>query len=257
MEIELVDSAPAPEPAPSPEPNNAEAPSSDGNATIPDGEAPVEEPKAPEGESAPAPEPEAQLYELPDGRKVDAETLQREWSENFMPEFTRRSQRLAEIERGPQNQPLNSPQQELPKWKDPNYVPETYAEIIEIAEQRALERVREEANKEVQRQAELASMVDQQIAAIRAKDPKLDENALFQHANKYGFTDLSAAYENFSEMKRVALATEERVTKNLKTRAADPVAGAGIPPSQGGGALDYGGIGQYSGAQEFLARIKS
>ena len=41
-------------------------------------------------------EEEAELFELPDGRKVDAATLQTEWKENFAPEFTRRSQELAE-----------------------------------------------------------------------------------------------------------------------------------------------------------------
>lgn len=43
--------------------------------------------------------PEESLFELPDGRKVDASTLSKEWKENFYPEFTRRSQKLAEIER--------------------------------------------------------------------------------------------------------------------------------------------------------------
>jgi predicted NAD-dependent protein-ADP-ribosyltransferase YbiA (DUF1768 family) len=43
--------------------------------------------------------PEKELYELPDGRKVDSATLSKEWKENFYPEFTRRSQKLAEIER--------------------------------------------------------------------------------------------------------------------------------------------------------------
>jgi hypothetical protein len=42
---------------------------------------------------------ETELFELPDGRKVDAATLSKEWKENFMPEFTKRSQTLAEIER--------------------------------------------------------------------------------------------------------------------------------------------------------------
>lgn len=39
---------------------------------------------------------ETELFELPDGRKVDALTLSKEWKENFYPEFTRRSQSLAE-----------------------------------------------------------------------------------------------------------------------------------------------------------------
>jgi len=44
-------------------------------------------------------EPEKELFELPDGRKVDSSTLSKEWKENFYPEFTRRSQKLADIER--------------------------------------------------------------------------------------------------------------------------------------------------------------
>jgi predicted NAD-dependent protein-ADP-ribosyltransferase YbiA (DUF1768 family) len=43
--------------------------------------------------------PEKELFELPDGRKVDSSTLSKEWKENFYPEFTRRSQKLADIER--------------------------------------------------------------------------------------------------------------------------------------------------------------
>ena len=30
------------------------------------------------------------LYETPDGRKVTADVLQKEWKENFLPEFTRK-----------------------------------------------------------------------------------------------------------------------------------------------------------------------
>ena len=42
---------------------------------------------------------EENLFDLPDGRKVDAKTLSKEWKENFYPEFTRRSQTLREYER--------------------------------------------------------------------------------------------------------------------------------------------------------------
>lgn len=37
------------------------------------------------------------LYTLPDGREVDAETLSKEWKENFYPEFTKRSQELKKL----------------------------------------------------------------------------------------------------------------------------------------------------------------
>jgi hypothetical protein len=40
-----------------------------------------------------------ELFDLPDGRKVDKKTLTKEWKENFYPEFTRRSQKLKDYEK--------------------------------------------------------------------------------------------------------------------------------------------------------------
>jgi hypothetical protein len=42
---------------------------------------------------------ESKLYKLPDGREVTADDLYREHTENLLPEFTRRSQKLADYER--------------------------------------------------------------------------------------------------------------------------------------------------------------
>ena len=42
---------------------------------------------------------EQELFELPDGRKVNAQDLSKEWKENFMPEFTKRSQRISQLEK--------------------------------------------------------------------------------------------------------------------------------------------------------------
>jgi len=97
----------------------------------PSEETPEEEP-AVEGDEAPAVaetdvEPEAELFELPDGRKVDAVTLQTEWKENFAPEFTRRSQELAELKKGTQELPTETP---TSPYADPDYVPESYEEIL-------------------------------------------------------------------------------------------------------------------------------
>ena len=44
-------------------------------------------------------EEKPKLYKLPDGREVTADDLYKEHTENLLPEFTRRSQKLAEIER--------------------------------------------------------------------------------------------------------------------------------------------------------------
>ncbi len=49
--------------------------------------------KKPETTETKAKETE-ELFVLPDGRKVDSQTLSREWKENFYPEFSRRSNEL-------------------------------------------------------------------------------------------------------------------------------------------------------------------
>lgn len=196
----------------------------------------------------------AVLYDLPDGRKVDAETLQREWKENFYPEYTRKSQELSELKRG-KNPDITK--DDVPEWQKPDYVPKTYGELIQIAEQRALERIREEAGAEEQARAQVASQVDATIAEIKAVDPKLDENALFQHANKYKFTDLRAAWENMSEMRKVAMTVEQTTLKNVNQRKADPVAGGGAPALPTGDAVPYGTTGQYGSALEYMRHLKN
>ncbi len=193
------------------------------------------------------PKVEEVLYELPDGRKVDAVTLQKEWKENFLPDYTKKSQTLAE---------LTKPKDEnVPEWKREGYVPKSYAEIIEIAEKQALERIAQAGEAEEKQRLEIAAAVDSQIAALKTKDPKLDENALFAHANKYGFRDLNQAYENYSAMNRIAVVTEERVLKGVKGKT-DQIATGGTGGGAPGGGVDYSNIHSYSGAQEFFSRVK-
>lgn len=232
--MELVDSsAPAAPAAPEPSPAEPAAPT----------ETATEATESPEA-------PAVELFDLPDGRKVDATTLQREWRENFMPDYTRKSQALAEAARV-QNPNLNSP--DTPKWKDPNYVPQSYAELIEAGKQAALEEIKSDAQAQEQARMQVVSQVDNEIASIKAKDPKLDENALFVHANKYGFNNLIAAHENMSAMRKVALETEQRVLKNVNARKNDPIAGASAPGTPGAGQA-YGANGQYGSAVEYFRR---
>ncbi len=193
--------------------------------------------------------PAESLYDLPDGRKVDAATLQKEWKENFLPDYTRKSQKLAEVERS-----FTKPEDNIPDWKRPDYVPKTYEEVIERGAELALQRLQEQAQAEETHTREVTAAVDSQIASLRTKDPKLDENALFVHANKYGFRDLSHAYENMKHIKQIELDTEQRVLKNQKLRA-DPVAGGGgatIPD----GSVTPTAHRNYGSALEFLQRIK-
>jgi len=84
--------------------------------------------------ATPAVPAEPELFELPDGRKVDAATLATEFKDNFLPEFTRKSQRLAELEK-----PAPAPETPKSPYADPEYIPQSYEEIIKAAEERALQ----------------------------------------------------------------------------------------------------------------------
>jgi len=116
-----------------------------GNGTPP--VAPKETPIEPVASAEPVATPaepvatpaEPELYELPDGRKVDAVTLTKEWKENFLPEFTRKSQALAAKETVPNinNKPTDP-------FSDPEFVPQTYAELAEAIEQRTLQKIENE-----------------------------------------------------------------------------------------------------------------
>lgn len=236
---ELSDSsvpAPIADPAPSPDP------------------APVDPPADPTPVD-PAPKvDEPTLYETPDGRKVDAATLQKEWKENFLPEFTRKSQLLADYEKGKKD--INNPPKDEPEWKKPDYVPQNYAEVIEIAKREALDDIQKNAKSEADRINAIQTAVDTEIKELKVKDPNLDENAVFAHANKYGFTSLKAAHSNMSDMKKVALEAEQRTVKNLKTREADPIAvapGGDVAPDDG---YDPSEMGKFESASDFFKSIK-
>lgn len=226
----------------------------------PSPETPAPEVKKEDAPADPAPEnpevkPEEVLYETPDGRKVNAETLQKEWKENFLPEFTRKSQRLAELERGVDTK-ITNPHKDEPEWKKPDYVPKDYAEVIELAKKEAINEIQNSYQEEQARIKSIQDSIDAEVNEIKKIDPKLDENALFQHANKYGFRDLKAAYANMTDMRKVVVDTEQRTVKNLKTREADPIAanpGGDLPDDSG---YDPKKMSSYDSAGEYLNSLK-
>lgn len=187
-------------------------------------------------------EPEEKLFELPDGRKVDGETLAREWKDNFLPEFTRKSQTLAEIEKAQNSQNINN--QPTDPYADPNYIPKNYAELIAEAEARALKKIESREQEALQKQQAVEKEVADQLATIKAQDKNLDENALFLHANKYGFRDLPTAYQNMKDMASLAKNVQQKTAQNIARRS-DPVSVSNAPtggkpnPAQFQNAVDY------------------
>ena len=252
--MELTDSAAPAAPAPETDKPAADAPSPDAPKPEEKAEVPAESPKdetTPETPEA----PKEELFDLPDGRKVNAAGLKAEY-ENLLPEFTRKSQELARLKGEGDPKDIKKPEDDVPEWKKPDYEPKSYAEVIEIAKKEALADIQKGREAEQQHVKAIQSAVDTQLGEIRALDPKLDEKALFLHATKYGFHDLKAAHANMTDMRKVAVDTEQRVVKNLKGREADPVSGgAGGTPAADDG-YDPSETGQYGSASEFLAKVK-
>lgn len=243
---EVPEVVPTPEtPAPSPTPKPEETPA----------------PEAPKVDSEPpapdAPKIEPDTYDLPDGRKVDGKTLVKEWKENFLPDYTRKAQELAALKRGEKPE-INKPSDDIPDWKKPDFVPETYADLVEIAKKEVMNDILTTAQKQEAEQKALADAIEADIAEIKKIDPTIDENLVFAHANKFGFKDLKQAHANYRAMKEVELNTEKRVLQNIQSRKETPVADGKTakvtPPSTEGITYDPANVNQS--ASEFLQSLK-
>lgn len=166
-------------------------------------------------------------YELPDGRKVDADTLAKEWKDNFLPEFTRKSQELSAIKA---KQP-ETPAPVTPAWENPDWQPENYKDFgtqtaeqaAFLAEQRVWEKILNESGREAREAEERAAIVAREVEEIRALDPKADVNRVMSHAAKYAFASLIPAYQNMKAIDDAVARTEERVMKNIQARSGEPV----------------------------------
>jgi len=199
-----------------------------------------ETPAEPKETTEPVVPAEPELFELPDGRKVDGVTLAKEWKENFLPDYTRKSQELAKTktETLPDNKPTEKP------YANPDWQPQTYAELIEIAKQEVKGDLLKEKESAIEQEKAIENEVVTQLTEIKKLDPTLNENALFLHANKYGFRDLKQAHQNMKDMSEVIKKTQKVTADNI-TKRNDPVSitpgatGARPDPSQFGNAIEY------------------
>lgn len=205
----------APEAAPSSEPT-------------PEAPAPVE----------PAPAAEPNVYELPDGRKLDGAAIAQEYK-NLLTDYTKKSQALAEKERGPlPDKPANP-------FSDPNYTPQSWEEVAQQMEARFLEKIEARTAAEIAQRQALEDQVSSELTEIKKADPTLNENTLFLHATKYGFRDLKAAYSNMRDMNEMAKKVQATTAQNIAKRN-DPVSvspgaptGARPDPANFSSAIDY------------------
>lgn len=188
-------------------------------------------------------EPVQELYELPDGRKVDAETLSKEWKENFYPEYTRKSQELAQVKA-----PITNPEP-TKTTVDPEWEPESYDELLKVATNKALEAIEAKQQAQIDQQRAIEDSVASQLDLVKKADPTVNENALFLHATKYGFRDLTVAHQNMKDMSELAKNVQKTTANNIAKRA-DPVS---ITPGAIGQRPDPS---QFENAVAYLRSIK-
>lgn len=191
-------------------------------------------------ETVPTTEPE--LFELPDGRKVDAGTVAQEYK-NLLTDYTKKSQTLAEIEKSKLPTPTEKP------YTDPEWAPQTYAELIDIAKREINEERQQEQQSIIEQQQAVENQVIGELNEIKTSDPSLNENALFMHATKYGFKDLKLAHQNMKDMADVVKKTQQITADNI-TKRQDPVS---VAPGASGQKLNPA---DFATAVEYMRALK-
>lgn len=198
--------------------------------------------------------PEPQVFELPDGRKVDGQTLAKEWKENFLPEFTRKSQLLSEKEKADKNIKANDSIDN--PYASPDYIPKSYDEIISVAEQRALEKWEAKQQAVIEQQQAVETEVANQLTELKKADPNLNENALFLHANEYrtkygiSFPDLKTAYTHMKDVAELTKNVQQTTAKNIQRRSDS------VSTTQGRATGSLPSPSTFSSARDYLRAIQ-
>jgi len=135
-----------------------------------------------------------ELFDLPDGRKVPAEELSKEWKENFYPEFTRRSQQLAEFKKAEENRKAEAEKNARSSVKESDALkgvaPEVKEAIIQIVSPE-LEKVKQDLVLQSQ-QKEADAAFDRQMEALEKEfpggdgKPKFDRVEVLKEMQKEG-----------------------------------------------------------------------
>lgn len=198
-------------------------------------------------EETPSEEPEVQAvetpteeYELPDGRKVAGKEVVEAYK-SLQADYTRKTQELASYKKSTPS----------PEYKDPEWTPSSYSEIIEKAKEELYRDMEEKREREMEVERQLASQVDSQMELVKQIDPNVNESRLFEHATKFKMPDLMSAYENMKYLNEQLEAVKQQTAKSIQKRSSDPVATARgeqapideseiyVPSSRSSSLLDY------------------
>ena len=178
--------------------------------------------------------PEVTQYEMPDGTKADAETLAKAWKENFMPEYTRKSQELAALKQSlapKEDKPVDAPN----PLDNPDWSPENYGQLSSAIEQKVWKQILESAGEEERQAQERDAYIQREVQELKTLDKDVDVNRVMAHAAKYAYPSLLPAFQNMKAMEDAVRMAEERVLKNIQARSAAPVGS----PTGGSAAVSF------------------
>jgi hypothetical protein len=201
-----------------------------------------------------------ELVKMPDGRELTAAEAVREMKEHFLPEYTRATQELAKLKSTLSTPAVTESESVKHPWDDPDWVPSTTKELLDAAVARVEEQQQAKAAQEAAALANLRAEIEAQLAEIKSKDPNLNEDDLFAHANRFKFTDLRLAYDNMVEIRNQRKLAAEEAVKNRLERAQEPISGTPGAPGATPGGVDWNKISSAGSTldlvQEMLQRGK-
>ena len=152
----------------------------------------------------------------------------------LLPDYTKKSQRLSELEGGDKDKDKTSkPPETLEKapYEDPNWQPKSYAELgeaLKLAEERGEKRAVAHLQKMQNQASEVKQEVDDFVDNVKKSDADFDEQDFFKYAVKHKFplntvSDLEAVLSSYNDFQEAAAKGEERGRKGKDARADDKV----------------------------------
>lgn len=134
------------------------------------------------------------------------------------------------------------PQEAKPEWESPDWQPQNYGEIAQIAKAEALKELEAKQLAMETERSQARERVNAQLEEIRQTDPKADENKLYDIANEYGLNDLRQAHKIHLLQEKAKIEGIEEGKKDHERKAGQQVASApsgGEKSTSGTGSYDY------------------
>ena len=220
--------------------------------------APVQEPVVPvqtgEGAGATPPaggEPTPSTFKLPDGRELPGDKVVEEYNK-LLGDYTQKSQRLSELEK-----PTQTPDGTEDRWRNPEYKPQTWDEVLGEAERRALARIEArdqertaQTQKEQQQRDVVNKQIDDAVVKIKETDKELDEKDMFAYAAEQAkqgvqYSTVDGLYSHYKEVQQARRSGEANAMRNMANRNAVNV-GVGKAGPSTPGPVDLGQLRRHS-----------